>query len=297
MDVTSSYHSQERNMDDLISLQDMISALQFQVDWGVEEIIEDSPTDFFVQRERAETQRQNSQQSNGRELTASAVSQEQRVRGHANKEDNEKVSHKKRDRRDEIFLQEAQNFEEILERASKLEDFAPPRYATNPVRPSFVAGAKLLIIGETPSDEEDRSGRVFEGREGQILTEILSSLGIKKEEISLCAAFPWRIPGIYSGQALPSYLFERARVILEAIICEAQPHYILSLGQNPLNLLLGQKVSLRQNRGKIHHLTIRGVENPVFLIASYGLTQVQNTAAIRQSFWRDMIILAENMGF
>ena len=43
--------------------------------------------------------------------------------------------------------------------------------------------AKIMFIGEAPGREEDLTGRPFVGRAGKLLTESLSAVGIKREEV------------------------------------------------------------------------------------------------------------------
>ncbi|HYX75706.1 MAG TPA: uracil-DNA glycosylase, partial [Gaiellaceae bacterium] len=41
--------------------------------------------------------------------------------------------------------------------------------------------AKLVVIGEGPGEEEDRQGKPFVGRAGQLLTKMLASVGFDRE--------------------------------------------------------------------------------------------------------------------
>ena len=53
--------------------------------------------------------------------------------------------------------------------------------------------ASLMIVGEAPGAEEERTGRPFVGRSGRLLTEILAAAGLKREEIfitSICKCRP-----------------------------------------------------------------------------------------------------------
>ena len=43
--------------------------------------------------------------------------------------------------------------------------------------------AKIMFIGEAPGRNEARTGRPFCGRAGDILNELLNSVGIKREEV------------------------------------------------------------------------------------------------------------------
>ena len=52
-----------------------------------------------------------------------------------------------------------------------------------------------MIIGEGPGEEEDRQGKPFVGRAGQLLTKMLESVGITREEVYICNIVKCRPPG------------------------------------------------------------------------------------------------------
>jgi DNA polymerase len=43
--------------------------------------------------------------------------------------------------------------------------------------------AQLVFIGEAPGGDEDRQGRPFVGRAGQLLTRIIDAIGLRREEV------------------------------------------------------------------------------------------------------------------
>ena len=52
-----------------------------------------------------------------------------------------------------------------------------------------------LVIGEPPGREEDRGGHPFAGPEGQLLDEMLASIGLNRSELMMTPLLPWRPPG------------------------------------------------------------------------------------------------------
>ena len=51
-------------------------------------------------------------------------------------------------------------------------------------------GAKLVFVGEAPGEEEDNQGRPFVGRAGQLLTKIISAMGLAREDVYICTRSP-----------------------------------------------------------------------------------------------------------
>ena len=54
--------------------------------------------------------------------------------------------------------------------------------------------ARVMIVGEAPGAEEERTGRPFVGRSGNLLTEILTAAGLKREEIFITSVCKCRPP-------------------------------------------------------------------------------------------------------
>ena len=55
--------------------------------------------------------------------------------------------------------------------------------------------AEVMLIGEAPGAEEDRQGKPFVGRSGQLLEKMLASVGISRQECYITNILPWRPPG------------------------------------------------------------------------------------------------------
>jgi uracil-DNA glycosylase len=57
------------------------------------------------------------------------------------------------------------------------------------------AGAKVMIIGEAPGRDEDREGRPFVGRAGQLLDRMLAAIDLSREDsVYITNVLPWRPP-------------------------------------------------------------------------------------------------------
>ncbi len=54
--------------------------------------------------------------------------------------------------------------------------------------------ARLMIIGEAPGAYEDETGRPFVGRSGELLTKLLSEIGISRDEVFITSVLKCRPP-------------------------------------------------------------------------------------------------------
>ena len=55
--------------------------------------------------------------------------------------------------------------------------------------------AEIMLIGQNPGKEEDRTGRPFVGRAGQYLDKVLENSGMKRDDIYLTSIVKCRTPG------------------------------------------------------------------------------------------------------
>ena len=54
--------------------------------------------------------------------------------------------------------------------------------------------AKVVFVGEGPGAEEDRTGRPFVGRAGELLDKIIASVGWRREDVYICNIVKCRPP-------------------------------------------------------------------------------------------------------
>ena len=130
-------------------------------------------------------------------------------------------------------------------------------------RNKFVFGegnpnADLMLIGEAPGAEEDKSGIPFVGRAGKLLNDILIAIGFKREDVFIANILKCRPPN--NRDPLPSerevckpYLYKQIDLI--------KPKVILCLGKVAANVLLNNDESLTKMRANVHE--INGIKTMV----------------------------------
>jgi DNA polymerase len=109
--------------------------------------------------------------------------------------------------------------------------------------------AGLVIIGEAPGADEDRTGEPFTGRAGQLLNKILAAINFKREEVYITNILKSRPPN--NRDPLPAEV-EAHIPILYKQLALIKPKVILAVGKTAGNSLLGRKSSLGSLRDKFH---------------------------------------------
>src|SRR2546421_2343402 len=107
--------------------------------------------------------------------------------------------------------------------------------------------ADLMFIGEAPGYYEDKQGEPFVGAAGQLLTQVLGEIGLRREDVYICNVLRCRPPG--NRDPLPDEV-EACRSWLEATIGLVRPRVVVSLGNFATRFVLDRPVSISRVRGQ-----------------------------------------------
>src|SRR5947199_3473946 len=130
--------------------------------------------------------------------------------------------------------------------------------------------ADLVVIGEGPGADEDAQGLPFVGRAGQLLTRMLASVDLTREEVFitntvLCRPPNNRNPEADELAACAPFLADKLGVI--------QPKVILTLGSVATQALLRTKEPIGKLRGRLHQYgdaVLIPTFHPAFLLRNPG---------------------------
>jgi DNA polymerase len=153
------------------------------------------------------------------------------------------------------------------------------RTARNPVPGEGNADAEFVCVGEAPGANEDEQGRPFVGEAGQLLTRILSAIGLSREEVFICNVLKHRPPG--NRDPLP----EEVRACQPFLVRQLElvrPRVILALGRFAAQTLLETAEPIGRLRGRVHRF--RGV--PV--VVTYHPAALLRNEAWKRPTWHDV---------
>ena len=128
------------------------------------------------------------------------------------------------------------------------EGCALKKTASNLVFADGNPAADIMLIGEAPGRDEDRMGLPFVGAAGQLLDQMLKSVGMDRQNVYITNILPWRPPGNRTPSAEETQLlwpFLRRHIQLKA------PKIIFALGGSSAKLLLDSQTGILKLRGKI----------------------------------------------
>lgn len=149
--------------------------------------------------------------------------------------------------------------------------------------------ANIMFVGEAPGAEEDRTGRPFVGRAGQLLDKMINAMGLQREDVYIANILKARPP----NNATPTfeeaarcgpYLAEQIRII--------RPRAIVTLGKPAAQFLLGSRESMGRLRGvwqEYEGVPVMPTFHPAYLLRQY-------TRENREKVWSDLQKVLERAG-
>ena len=129
------------------------------------------------------------------------------------------------------------------------------RTASNLVFCDGNAQAKIMIIGEAPGKDEDRMGVPFVGSAGQLLDQMLASVGLDRQSVYITNIMPWRPPG---NRTPTEEEIEMMRPFVEKHVQLVAPDVILALGGTSAKMLLQTQDGIMKLRGKFFDYRLNG---------------------------------------
>ncbi len=118
--------------------------------------------------------------------------------------------------------------------------------ATQLVFADGAPGAPIMLVGEAPGGDEDRIGRPFVGRAGQLLDLMLAAIGLDRTKVYIANCVPWRPPGNRTPTPQETQVclpFIRRQIEL------SDPKLLVCLGGSALGALFAGKESITRARG------------------------------------------------
>ncbi len=147
--------------------------------------------------------------------------------------------------------------------------------------------ARLVFVGEAPGADEDRQGRPFVGKAGQLLTRIIEAMGLKRSDVYICNVLKCRPPG--NRTPLPHEI-DACKEFLEQQLEVIDPEIICALGTVATRALLKTDAPITALRGMVQEY--RGIP----CVPTYHPAYLLRNPAAKRQVWEDMKGIMEKLG-
>jgi len=147
--------------------------------------------------------------------------------------------------------------------------------------------ADLMFVGEGPGADEDEQGEPFVGRAGQLLNNMISAMGLRREDVYIANVVKCRPPGNRTPEkdecdTCSPFLMRQIAVI--------RPKVIVALGAVAAKNLLAMNDSMANLRGRWYDF--RGAKLAVTYHPAYLLRDPRQ----KKETWKDLQMVMKYLG-
>ncbi|MEP7239497.1 MAG: uracil-DNA glycosylase [Devosia sp.] len=148
--------------------------------------------------------------------------------------------------------------------------------------------AEIMLVGEGPGEQEDREGKPFVGRAGQLLDRMLAAIGLDRTKVFIANMVPWRPPG--NRNPTPDELALCAPFLHRQVELVA-PKLLVTLGNVPTQALFSTTQGITRMRGTWKTLSIGNWTGPV--LPTMHPAFLLRTPGAKAQAWKDMLSLKQ----
>jgi uracil-DNA glycosylase len=153
-----------------------------------------------------------------------------------------------------------------------------------PMRTNIVFGsgnphAELVFVGEAPGYDEDQQGLPFVGRAGQLLTKIIESIALKREDVYICNVLKCRPPDNRNPE--PDEVAS-CNPFLRRQLAAIRPKVVCCLGTFAAQTVLQIAAPISRLRGKFFDM------DGMRVIATFHPAYLLRSPEKKREVWEDM---------
>lgn len=146
--------------------------------------------------------------------------------------------------------------------------------------------ADLVFVGEAPGADEDRQGRPFVGRAGQLLTDIIKAMKLTREDVYICNILKCRPPQNRNPEpdeitACEPFLLKQLQVL--------QPRVICAMGKFAAQTLLKTATPISTLRGRFH------LYHDIPLMPTYHPAYLLRNPGAKKQVWEDVQMIMKEL--
>ena len=143
--------------------------------------------------------------------------------------------------------------------------------------------SSIMLIGEAPGVEEDKTSTTFKGEVGELLNKMLLAIEIKRQNIYCCYAINFRPP---EDRKPTTQEIRRYSVFLKEHISIIDPKIIILMGSSAMEAVTGINSKISSERGKWKETILKNKSYP--LIISYNPSYLMRFPENKKYSWEDL---------
>ena len=173
--------------------------------------------------------------------------------------------------------------EELKKQINSIENCSLKDNSQNLVLGDGNINSPVMLIGEAPGIEEDKSGTTFKGEVGDLLNKMLLAIGIKIQNIYRSYAINFRPP---EDRKPNTQEIKRYSVFLKKHISIINPKIIILMGSSAMESVTGINTKISSERGKWKETILKNKTYPVMI--SYNPSYLIRFPKNKKYSWEDL---------
>ena len=186
-----------------------------------------------------------------------------------------------------IAAPQAKGFEDLVAEITAFDGCELKAACQNTVVYDGVSSARVLILGDAPSAQDDAAGKPFMGPAGALLDNMLAAIGLSRAENCLISNMVYWSPP-RNRTPKPEEL-ALCLPFVERMIEIVDPALILSFGEAPAQTLLQNKTSITRLRGTQQNYVLNNKSYP--LMAGFHPNYLLKRPHDKARAWRDLLAM------
>jgi len=256
-----------------------LALLQWQAELGADEPCLDAPLDRYAMPDRAEAR------PAAAPAAAPATGPRDQARDLVRDEARDLVAHA------EALAAGATTLDELAAAQEAFDGIELKKGARNFCFCDGNPAARVMIIGEAPGEEEDRQGRPFVGRAGQLLDQMFGAIGLSRQAVDaeralyITNVLTWRPPG--NRRPEPAEIAMMLPFLMRHVEL-VQPQLLVLMGNTPCIAALNRQgiLKLRGNWTQAFGLPALPMAHPAYLL---------RTPLAKREAWADLLSLSARL--
>ncbi len=181
------------------------------------------------------------------------------------------------------ILKKAEKLSELKKQINSIENCNLKTNSKNLILGDGNANSPIMLIGEAPGEDEDRSGIPYQGEVGSLLKKMLIAINIKIENIYTSYSINFRTP---QDRKPTSQEIRRYSTFLKHHISIINPKILVLLGSTAMEAITGENNKISNERGKWKEIILKNKTYP--FIITYSPSYLIRFPEYKKYSWEDL---------
>ena len=184
---------------------------------------------------------------------------------------------------DDNQVDKTEQLNELKRKINSIENCKLKSNSQNLILGDGNTNSPIMLVGEAPGIEEDKTSMTFKGDSGELLNKMLLAIEIKRQNIYSSYAINYRPP---EDRKPTSIEIKRYSIFLKEHISIINPKILVLMGSSAMEAVTGINSKISSERGKWKEVILRNKTYP--LIISFSPSYLIRFPENKKYSWEDL---------